>query len=228
LKALYSSNKETINAKFVSLLEQGFNLSPLFDIILSDNDFSQNNIILTEHCLTGRKQDNNKTRLIGATALKDKIVTLVANASNEQVAELLIRVNALDPEIKAMVVAEIVTKDATFINALSPKLLDLAVEAFNKETCTAYITNYPYLEKVAEKCTAAQKTVLINALLQNFQTIRDIDKTLAVFEKMTVGNKKERNLIYAQLDNYLETIPKENEALKKQVEALMLKFNPKE
>jgi hypothetical protein len=226
LAHLYRSNKDFINSKLVSLLQQEYNLHPLFDIILSDNDFSQNSISLTEHCLTTRKKD--KTRLIDATALKNKIADLVNNSSNEQVANLIVRIDSVDPEIKAMVVEEIVRKDNAFINSLPPKLLDLAVEAFNKDTSTAYITNYPYLEIVAEKCGANQKSVLINSLLPNIPVNKDIDNTLRVFEKMTIGNQKEKNLVHAQLDSFLETIPKEDKALKERVESLMQKFEKKE
>ncbi len=226
LKTIYMQKKDTINSKFVALLQSGYPLSPLFEIILTDNSFSPDNSILTEHCLTYRNED--KARAIDANALEAKITTLVTNASNEQVAELLLRVNAVDPEIKVKVVAEIVTKDTGFINALPEALLDLAVQAFSKDTCAAYIANYPYLEKVAEKGNASQKSILVTALLQNFLSNKDVDDTIGVFEKIVIGNQKEKNLIHAQLDNYLETVPKEKAALRERLESLMKRFKRKE
>ncbi len=224
LSFLFADNSDLLNSQFVALKARGFTLTSLFDIILSDNSFSDDNILLTEHVL---KYKDKGIRRVGSAALQSKITTLIDNVLNSSITGLIGRVVS-DDEIKDAVVFEIVNRDSSFINALPKSLLDLAIAAFSRETSSNYLENYDYLRVVAEKGSTSQKTEIVRILHPNITNNKDIDATISVFEKLNVKNRADRNLIIAALEKHLESITSEESEEKVKIEALVQKFKVKE
>ena len=222
---LFTKHKLYVNSLFVKLLGFGFNLAPLFCIILTDDDYSDsNNLILTKNCFVQRKKDGSL--YLTERQIIQKITSLIDNVANQNVVSLILDIIASD-DLKAVVVENLTNRDSEYINSLPSQLLTLAIGAFDKNTSRNYSDNYTYLGVIAEKGSKSQRSELVRILNSNFSDNKDIEATLSVFEKMgSIGSKATENLLIAQLEQYIESYTNEDVTLKNRAESLLNKYKP--
>lgn len=223
-KGLFTKNKPNINSLFVNLLNLEYRLNPLFDIILTNDEYSDsNNLILTKNCFSQRKKDG--TLYLTSDQTKNKIKSLIDNIHNSNVTVLIIEIIA-NEDIKSVFIEDITNRDSEYINSLPSQLLTLAIGAFDENTSINYINNYTYLGIVAEKGSSKQHSEVVRILNSNFSNNKDIQDTISVFEKMGTIGKADRNIVIAQLEKYIESHANESESLKDRIETLLATLKP--
>lgn len=223
-KGLFTNNKPYINSLFVNLLNLGFTLTPLFNIIVTDDDYSDsNNLTLTKNCFIQRKKDGSLH--LSSTQIKSKIKSLVDNVDNSNVTSLIIEI-IVNEDIESVVVEDITKRDSEYINSLPHQLQTLAIGVFDENTSNNYANNYTYLGIVSERGSSKQRSEIVRILNSNFSNNKDVQETISVFEKMGAIGKADKNIVIAQLEKYIESHVSEDESLKGRIEALLATLKP--
>lgn len=224
LQAMRLEAPININLKLVELMDKELLLNPLYDFILMDDNYDNDNSIkLTGNCFKHRKKEDNKLYLTDAQIMS-KLKSLIANVTSCPNASKLILDLAQDPELKIAIVDDITNRDSDFINALPSQLLNLAVSIFSKATSSNFRTNYEFLSVIAEKGAANQKNELATLLSNNVSGRQDIDKQIMVLDKLPRLNEKKNKLIVSSLDDYLNENSVASE-LAESIKVIIAKFS---
>jgi len=220
------NHRSYFNSKLIELLNKNFTLIPLFDIILSDENYSsEKTIVLLKQCFTQKEEDG--TRYISDEQITNKIKLLLDNVSNSKVLALINNLIA-DDSIKQIVIDDIVNRDSAFINSLPQELLSFAINAFTSQAASNYSANYVYLAIIAKKGNDSQKTVLVKLLQNDINNNQNIEKVLSVLDALEITKLTDINLLLALLNSYKENSLDENDELNDRINSLISKFNSKE
>lgn len=223
IAALTLNNRTYINSKLVELLDARFDLTPLFGIIIEDEDYSSANTIkLIKSCFMLNQGGN---LYLSEEQIKMKIKSLLNHLSNNYIV-LLVNQIISNSHVKQTVVAEIVGRDTKFINSLPTPLMNLAVEAFNANTAKAYANNYNYLVIIAQKGDDTQKTELVKLLATNIISNQNIQEVLSILEVIRIEKKTDKDLIVAQLNSYKENASATDDETVSRINCVISKFMP--
>jgi hypothetical protein len=224
LDTLVPHYRSYLNSKLVELLNKGYTLVPLFNIIFLDEDYSsKDTIALLKNCFTRKKEDG--TIHISEKQVINKIKSLLDKVLNPNVIPLINDI-IVDVSIKQIVINDIVSRDSTLINSLPQELLDLAIKAYSNDSADNYSMNYVYLTVIAEKGDASQKSILIKSLWNNIYNKRNVQETFSIFEILELTKQTDIDLLLAHLNDFKENIPTEDSELNKRINDLILKFSP--
>lgn len=172
-------DKEYTYLKLMNLLQQGFDLKPFHNVIMNDEDYSQDNLIsLTEHYLM---MIDNVESSINDIIIWDKFNSLLDNITDHKIQKLIERL-VTNQSVKAITVEAITRRNTQYINALPKSLLRLAVSSFNEETALQYEENMDFLVVIASEGSTEQKNKLAGILNKNITDKKYLDKTFDILD----------------------------------------------
>lgn len=216
---IVTSDKQYVYSKLLELKEQGFDLRPFWDVILCENDYETNIeqvIPLIEFCIL--QKDKNGALAIAEDKIKNKVLSLCDNISNTKVLELIERL-IKDEKVKPYFIETITTRDAIFINALPLSLIELAINSFNQENSSQFVSNFGLLSVVASKGSIEQKTVIVKMMTENINKKKNLIETFDILDNIELRKKSNKTMLSGALQSYKESNPDDG-----RVDQLIVKF----
>ena len=200
VQKMWQYDKEYLYFQLVNLQQDGYNLEPFHNVIMSDSDYSIDNLmLLTKHCLLLKNASNDF--FIGKDIVKTKIDSLLSSIKIPNVQDLIEQL-VLDYSLKELIIESITNRDSTYINELPISLLDLAIGDFTKETSQLYENNMGFLSIIALKGTIPQKNELVNILTGNITDRKNIKETFDILETINLENDFNLKMLYGALQSY--------------------------
>lgn len=216
---MVTSDKQYVYSKLLELKEQGFDLRPFWDVILCENDYETNIeqvIPLIEFCIL--QKDKNGALAIAEDKIKNKVLSLCDNISNTKVLELIEHL-IKDEKVKPYFIETITTRDAIFINALPLSLIELAINSFNQENSSQFVSNFGLLSVVASKGSIEQKTAIVKMMTENINKQKNLNETFDILDNIELRKKSNKTMLLGALQSYKESNPDDGH-----VEQLIIKF----
>ena len=193
-------DKEYVYPKLIDLLQQGYELKPFHNAIMSDNNYSLSYLIpLTENCLL--LKDDKEQFVIATDVIKNKLSSLLDNIKNVEVQKLIERL-IIDYSLKEWVTENIINRKAQYINELPISLLNLAINSFSEETAVSYENNMDFLAVIALKGSVDQKNELVKILTENVNKKKYINETFNIFETIELEKDYNKRMICSVLQSY--------------------------
>ena len=193
-------DKEYVYPKLIDLLQQGYELKPFHNAIMSDNNYSLSYLIpLTENCLL--LKDDKEQFVIATGVIKNKLSSLLDNIKNVEVQKLIERL-IIDYSLKEWVTENIINRKAQYINELPISLLNLAINSFSEETAVSYENNMDFLAVIALKGSVDQKNELVKILTENVNKKKYINETFNIFETIELEKDYNKRMICSVLQSY--------------------------
>lgn len=190
---------------FIQLINKGFSLHPILDLIFADNDDFGNSgkLILLKHCFDQKDKKGNflitdeesKTKL-------NEILTFAQSTTSVEAFNLL--ETLIDQErYKNQLASLIVDKEYSFVNSLPNSLLKLAVNSFTKDSYTDYADNFEFLSVIAQKGNNIQKGFIVKILTSKLDANQDVDRVLNLIDSMeNIPSFDKSGLLFSHLDNF--------------------------
>ena len=201
------TNRIIVNESFIELKENyKFNLSPLFDIILTDNAYEKNTFKLLKHMFTYKK--DNKY-ILSDDKLKNKTIemfNLVFN-DNEKANEVILFFEGLtdDKRIKEILSDIISGKTKEEILKLSTKLLKFSFDRITEnDNIFEYQNDIEILKAIAESGEKNHLSKLTKVIVSKLQKEETIDEALTILEISKSFNDRDSRNIITNLENILE------------------------
>ena len=202
LKKLLAKYREQLNIEFVKLIEKEYNLRLILDLILEDDDYSnENTLILLKHCF-----DEGKELKYAEEKLKTKISDLIIFAQSQKSERIFALLESLIAEerYKAVLSGLIIEKDCTFINSLPQKFLKLAVGTFKKDNFISFANNFDFLKVIIQHGNNVQKGYVIDILITKLDNNENIEESLNLIDAMeSISSFDQSGLLHSHLDKYL-------------------------
>lgn len=205
-----------LNDEFIELINRGYTLHPILNLIFDDNDeFSEENrLIVLKHCFD--QKDKKGNYLIADEKSKAKlneILLFAQNNNSEEVFNLLVKLIEQE-RYKSQLTALIVEKDSSFVNSLPTQFLKLAVNSFTKDSYINFADNFEFLSVIIQKGSTTQKGYVVKILTAKLDANQDIQRVLDLIDSMdSIPSFDKSGLLFSHLDNYQhqykETITKE-------------------
>ena len=200
VKKMCLYDREYTYSILINLQQNGYDLEPFHNAIMSDNDYSLSDLIpLTEHCLF--LKDGKEQSVIDTNTIKNKLSSLLDNIKNVEVQKSIERL-IVDNPIKEWVTENIIERDAQYINILPGALLKLAVNSFTEETAYSYEGNMEFLAVIASKGSVKQKNELVKILIDNVNKKKYINETINILETIELSKDYNLKMICGALQSY--------------------------
>ncbi len=194
-----------LNDEFIQLINKGYSLQPILNLIFDDNDdFSKNDrLIVLKHCFDQKDKKGNYiiTDERSKTKLND-ILTFAQNKNSVEVFDLL-EILIEQERYKNQLAVLIVEKDYSFVNSLPNPFLKLAVNSFNKDSYNDYADNFEFLSVIVQKGNNTQKGYIVKILTAKLDANQDVERVLGLIESMeNIPSFDKSGLLFSHLDNY--------------------------
>lgn len=205
-----------LNDEFIQLINKGYSLQPILNLIFDDNDdFSKNDrLIVLKHCFDQKDKKGNYiiTDERSKTKLND-ILTFAQNKNSVEAFDLLEKLIEQE-RYKNQLAALIVDKDYSFVNSLPNSFLKLAVNSFTKDSHNDYADNFEFLSVIVQKGNNTQKGYVVKIVTAKLDANQDVERVLGLIDSMeNIPSFDKSGLLFSHLDNYQrqnkETISKE-------------------
>mgnify|MGYP003299558801 CR=1 FL=1 len=212
-------DKDYVYSHLIEFKNECFTLEPFATIIISDNNYSDERVIIfVEHFMTLR--NNNGTIVLPQDAIKNKIKSLLDNIDNIAVVAMIERL-VNDILSKEYIINDITNRNLEYINALPKSLLELAIDCFNQETASSFVNNMSFLTVVATKGTTEQKKELVKVLTDNINKKNRLKETFTILETIELEKTYNKQMLCSALQSYKDGVTNVDE----RVDFLITKFN---
>lgn len=202
LKKLLPKYREQLNIEFIKLIEEEYNLRPIRDLILEDDDYgNENTITLLKHCF-----DDEKDLKYSEDKIKAKINDLIIFAQSQKSEKIfaLLKSIVAEERFKTILSGLIVEKDCDFINSLPPIFLKLAVGTFNKDNAINFEDNFDFLKVIILHGSNTQKGYVVDILIAKIDNNEDVEECLNLIDAMeNIFSFDQSGLLHSHLDKYL-------------------------
>lgn len=195
-----------LNDEFIQLINKGYSLLPILNLIFDDkDDFSENDrLIVLKHCFD-QKDKKGGNYLINDEKSKTKLNDLLVFAQNNNSVEVFNLLEKLieQERYKNQLAALIVEKDYSFVNSLPNSFLKLAVNSFNKDSYNNYADNFEFLSVIVQKGNITQKGFVVKIATAKLDANQDIERVLDLIDLMeNISSFDKSGLLFSHLDNY--------------------------
>jgi hypothetical protein len=222
--------KKSLDDKFIELINKGYTLSPIINLIFSDDEnYDSKRLFLLKYCFNHKKDD--KTYTILDDKAKSKLEALLIFAQKENSSEVYALLESLIEQERYKVILGnlIVAKDTAFINSLPQKLLKLAINSFRKDNFNDFANNFELLSAILTNGDNTQKGYIVKILTNKLDNKKDIEQVLKLIDSMSdISAFDKSNLLYSHIDNYgRENNDIIEENIKTEIDRIKGKIKPK-
>jgi len=222
--------KTNLDANFLQLINKGYNLQPIINLIFDDDDNyaeedkfkEKNRLSLLQHCFN--QKNDKKQCIILEDQAKAKLNDLLNFAQKENSNDVFTLLETLSEQerYKNLLTHLIIKKDSAFVNSLPQKLLKLALNSFKKENSNDFADNFEFLSVIMQNGTKTQKGYVVSILTAKLDNSSDIDKVLSLIGTMKdVPLFDSNGVLYSHLGKYQEDNKEQiNEEVYQQIEQL--------
>jgi hypothetical protein len=209
LNKLLAKYREPINIELIKLIEKKYNLRPILELILEDENYSsENTIVLLKHCFEQRNE-NGTLFEFAKEKIKLKINDLIIFAQKQKSEKIFSLLESLITEeaYKTIFSDLIIEKDCDFVNSLSvlsPKLLKLAFVTFKKDNYNDFADNFDFLKVVILQGNSKQKEYVVTILSTKLDNNENVEQVLNLIDTMeNISSFDQSGLLHSHLDKYL-------------------------
>lgn len=216
-----------LNDEFVQLINKGYSLHSILNLIFDDvDDFNKNNrLIVLKHCFD--QKDKKGDYVIADEKTKTKLNNILLFAQNKNSEEVFEFLETLieQERYKNHLMALIVDKDCSFVNSLPNPFLKLAVNSFTKTSHNNYADNFEFLSVIAQKGNNTQKGYIVKIATAKIDANQDVERILDLMDLMeNIPLFDKSGLLFSHLDDYQH---QNKETLSKELDDRIIKLKKK-
>jgi hypothetical protein len=200
----FSPYREVLNIRFKELMDKGYTLSVLYRFIFEDKNYENDlSLELIIYILLNKDKEGYS---IPDEATKKTLESFIVSAIESKSTKLFSFVEDIAniPHFEKMITEIISSKDAEFINSLPNSLLIRAVAIFNEENSKEFKENFSFLSVVVELGDQNQTKYIVQFLINNLDSNREITGVLNVAGKIRNIRTTDRDLLISHLNSYME------------------------
>ena len=213
------SNRQIVNEDFLELKEH-FSITPLFNVILSDNSYSSDCLSLLKYAFTNKVNDDYT---LPEEQEKSKIAEILNFnlEGKDQIYKFLEDLSDMDTRAKNILIALISSKEKSSILMLPNKLQALAIDSIlSNEKIFQYQENEGFLKVVASNGKTTHIQQLVRLLVSMIQKEQSLNSAISIILEISHLQKKDATRLITELETYAE-----NEEFKEGIQNAINKLN---
>ncbi len=195
---------KNLDSEFVELINKGFTLHPILDIVFDyeDNIGNPDRLLLLIHCFLQQRGNSFLIDETRAISRLDTLLTYAQETNSKDVYSLLEKLITYQ-RYKDLLQSLIIEKDSAFINNLPSSLLNLAIDSFDRENFKDYSNNFEFMSVIIKHGSKDQKHYVVQNLIEKLDNNIDIGNILNLIETMeNVSSFDESGLLTSHLGNF--------------------------
>ena len=197
INKLFAKCKNEVVEGALKIHSMGISIAPLAGALIKADDFNSANDLKVLELIMSRQTDG--TLATNEDTLKEKIQTLVDNADNNDVENLLGKL-VKDPQIKSMMAEYVASLNSETINNLSTTISRHAVSTFSKDNAEVYKDNADFLILVLENGNAIQMKEVVRLMKDKIIYETDLDQVVTVLNHLETEDQQVLRPLVGELD----------------------------
>jgi len=204
--------KEAINLRLIELMEQGINLSPLYDLVFSDTIYSTNALILVKNAFLLKQAE---AYIVDDSIVKGKLNEIVnlININDNRNATLTAFLEGIisDNRSKDLLTEMIPVQTKENILKLSKPLQSLAIDKIlDTDKIFDFSDNIDFLKVIAETGDKKHISQLVKDILIKLQHGDQFDNAISIIKDLKNISNTDSKRIVRELESHMGDLTKED------------------